>query len=223
MFNPVRLLQTCFCYMQEGFLQFFLPGLTIFTEISFCPEQRWRLCCELNIWHCKEQEAASPALKSKHRLQISAGCCSEMAYEQGRKLCLLPSLLCILRWIQEGSTWINTHIKNYWDFMHLTPATPSAPFLPSLFHSALLPPLSHCENLATSTYCPGSYLPHILLSFAMAKPIPACVSCNKASVNQHYLEEPEGDYTYWSWGHLFAKGAYWQNRAMHWVVCYRKC
>ena len=199
MFNPVRLLQTWkwpdLFLLHAGRITAIVPPRSVFTEISFCPEQRWRLYCELNVWHCKEQEAASPALKSKHWLQISAGRCSEMAYEQGRKLCLLP-LVTLYPQMNSGRRYLNQYlVKKYWDFLHLTPAAP-APFLPSLIHSPLLAPITLWKS---------------------------CVSRDKTGVNQHCLEEPEGDYTYWSWGHLFAKGAYRQNMARSWVACYRKC
>jgi len=145
MFNPVRLLQTWkwpdLFLLHAGRITAIVPPRSVFTEISFCPEQRWRLYCELNVWHCKEQEAASPALKSKHWLQISAGRCSEMAYEQGRKLCLLP-LVTLYPQMNSGRRYLNQYlVKKYWDFLHLTPAAP-APFLPSLIHSPLLPPIT---------------------------------------------------------------------------------
>lgn len=225
MFNPVRLLQTWkwpdLFLLHAGRITAIVPPKSVFTEISFCPEQRWRLYCELNVWHCKEQEAASPALKSKHWLQISAGRCSEIAYEQGRKLSSSPCYsvssdefrkavlepIPLLKTTEIFCTWPQPLLRLFSPYWSILPRC----------HQ------SHCENLAASTYCPGSYLPHILLSYTVAKPIPACVSRDKTGVNQHCLEEPGGDYTYWSWGHLFAKGAYRQNMARSWVACYRKC
>lgn len=61
------------------------PWVLLFLQ-KLHPVQRWRPYCELNVWHFKEQEAVWPALKSKYWFQTSARRCSEMSYQQGKKV-----------------------------------------------------------------------------------------------------------------------------------------
>lgn len=126
--------------MQEGLLQLFLPGLFLQKfHFALNKDEGFTVNSMFGTVKNKRQPRLLWNQNTDSRFQPDAAL-KWLTSREGNSV-FFPLLLCILRWIQEGGTWTNTLVKNYWDFLHLTPAAP-APFLPLLIHSPPLPPIT---------------------------------------------------------------------------------